>query len=577
MVRTVFLLLKRLVVVGLLAGIGTGWSLALPPRARSLPAASPDLAMPVRGAIHVHSQRSDGTGDVGEIAVAASLTGLDFVIVTDHGNATREPDPPQYREGVLCIDAVEISTEQGHVVALGLPPAPYPLAGEARDVIEDIARLGGFAIAAHPGSLKTELQWRGWDSPIGGLEWLNGDSEWRDESGWSLARTLLTYPARKAETLTSLLDRPDATMRQWDELTKRRRVVAFAGADAHARIGMRSIGEPYDSGGALHVPSYEQMFRVFTNALPGTTFSGDAASDARAVLTAIRSGHVYSTIDGLAGPAAMSFTATSGAVTVAAGDVLPLRGPVTLRVAVQAPDTARIELIKDGGLMETAAGTRLERVVDSAEAAYRVEIVLPESPGEPPVPWMVSNPIYVGYEATGAVPSDTRSRATRFATQYGNGPATGWTVETSMASLGALEVVKTVGGTQLSFRYALGGAASSNPFAALVMPAGSALAGYDRLMFTARADRPMRLSVQLREPGREVGAEAGERWQRSVYLDPTPRDVTVYFDDMAPRGRVSRPRPTPAIVRSVLFVIDTMNTPLGGRGTIRIDEVKYAR
>lgn len=105
------------------------------------------------------------------------------------------------------------------------------------------------------------------------------------------------------------------------------------------------------------------------------------------------------------------------------------------------------------------------------------------------------------------------------------------------------------------------------------MPAGSGLSEYDRLMFTARADRPMRLSVQLREPGRE----AGERWHRSVYLDPTPRDITVYFDDMRPRGVTSRPLPTLANVQSILFVVDTVNTPLGGNGTIWMGDLKYGR
>ncbi len=566
-------MLKRVIVVVLVAGVAGAWYVALPRRARALPQVPGTLTPPVRGAIHVHSRRSDGTGDLEAIAAAAARAGLDFVIMTDHGDATREPEPPQYREGVLCIDAVELSTDHGHVVALGLPQAPYPLAGEARDVVEDILRLGGFAMAAHPGSEKPELQWSDWDTPLGGLEWLNADSEWRDESVWSLARALLTYPIRSTETLVSLLDRPTATMDRWDELTQRRRVVAVAGADAHARIGLWSISEPYGNGSSLHVPAYERMFEVFSNSLPQTTFTGDAAADALAVLAAIRGGHVYSTIDGLGGPAAMSFTATSGTVTAAAGDVLPLSGPVTLRVDVQGPDTVRIELMKDGSLLHTTAGTMLEQTVDAAAAVYRVEIVLPGTPGEPPVPWMVSNPIYVGRDATDAAPSDTRPRASRFAVQYGNGPATGWSIETSGASLGALDEVPAVDGTQLSLRYALGGTVASDPFAAFVMPAGSALPAYDRLMFTASANRPMRLSVQLREP---VG-EAGERWQRSVYVDSTPRSVTVYFDDMMPRGVTSRARPTLANVQSVLFVVDTLNTPLGGNGTLRIDDVKYAR
>ena len=562
-----------MIVIALLAGTAGAWYAALPPRARVAPTVSGAPAPPVRGAIHVHSRRSDGTGDVDAIAAAAARAGLDFVIMTDHGDATRGPDPPQYREGVLSIDAVEISTEQGHVVALDLPMAPYPLGGEARDVIEDISRLGGFAIAAHPNSEKPGLEWGDWDLQLGALEWLNADSEWRDESVWSLGRALLTYPIRSTETLVSLLDRPTATMARWDELTQRRQVVAVAGADAHARIGFRSIGEPYGNGGSLHVPSYEHMFQVFSNALPHTTFSGDAAADARAVLAAIRSGHVYSTIDGLGGPAVMSFTATSGIATAVAGDVLPLGGPVTLRVDVQAPGAARIELVKDGAILQTAADTMLELEVDAAAAVYRVEIVLPGYPGEPPVPWMVSNPIYVGRDATDTALSDARPRASQFAVQYGNGPATGWAIEASQASLGALDEVPAVGGTQLSLRYALGGTVASGPFAAFVMPAGSALAAYDRLIFTAWANHPMRLSVQLR--GSE--GEAGERWHRSVYLDPTPREITVYFDDLTPRSVTSRPQPTLSDVQSILFVVDTVNTPLGGNGTIWMDDVKYAR
>ena len=55
----------------------------------------------VFGAYHVHSARSDGSGTPDEIAAAAARAGLRFVILTDHGDATRAPDPPAYRHGVL--------------------------------------------------------------------------------------------------------------------------------------------------------------------------------------------------------------------------------------------------------------------------------------------------------------------------------------------------------------------------------------------------------------------------------------------------------------------------------------------
>jgi len=91
-------------------------------------------------------------------------------------------------------------------------------------------------------------------------------------------------------------------------------------------------------------------------------------------------------------------------------------------------------------------------------------------------------------------------------------------------------------------------------------------------VFTARADRPMRLSVQLRSPDGE-----GERWRRSVYLDSTPRTIDVAFNDFRPVGSTSSPRPALAKIDSILFVIDTINNKIGSNGQIQIDDIRYAR
>ena len=544
-----------------------------PPAPLAVGGADPNLASrTVRGAFHVHTNRSDGFADKASVAGAARRAGLQFVVFTDHGDATRKPDAFRYRSGVLCIDGVEISTQHGHLVVLGLPQSPYPLGGEARDVLEDVARMGGFVIAAHPESARSALQWTAWGSRLDGLEWLNGDSEWRDESGWSLARAMFSYPGRPTESLASLLDRPVSALARWDALTRTRRIVGIAGSDAHARIGLRTLGEPYDSGSSLHVPSYEQVFRLFSNALPGTTLTGDAAVDGPAVIAAVRAGHLYSTIDALGGPAAMSFAATSGTATASGGDVLPLAGPIALRIEVQAPPEARVAVLKDGSVLETRTGTLVELSEPAAPGVYRVEVTLPAAPGDPVIPWIVSNPVYAGRDPVDPPPV-ARPRATSFAVQYKDGPATGWVVETSPASVAKIDEIKAVGGLQLSLRYGVGGAASAGPFAAFVMPAGPDLQQFTQLTFTGRADKPTRVSVQLRSPA----GQEGERWHRSVYLDSEPREVTVYFDEMTPRGPTSQPRPNLAAVEAVLFVLDTVNTPLGGNGTLWIDEVRYGR
>src|SRR5688572_29254112 len=162
--------------------------LPLPARPTPMPHAG---AVEAAGAFHIHTNRSDGSGTPDDAAAAAARAGLHFVILTDHGDGTRAPDPPQYRSGVLVVDAVELATARGHYIAIGLPQAPYPLRGEPRDVIEDVKRLGGFGVVAHPDSAKPALQWHDWDAPFDAMEWLNADTEWRDEAVPRLARALV--------------------------------------------------------------------------------------------------------------------------------------------------------------------------------------------------------------------------------------------------------------------------------------------------------------------------------------------------------------------------------------------------
>jgi len=242
-----------------------------PPRRLSL---SPAADGTVPGILHVHTNRSDGLSGPDEIAAAAARAGLKFIVFTDHGDATRRLDPPQYRSGVLCIDGVEISTSGGHYIAIDMPPSPYPLAGEPRDVVEDVRRLGGFGIAAHPDSPKLELKWREWTAPIDGVELLNPDTAWRvwidharePAMKWParrrLAFALVDYAYRPAEVMASLIE-PSRAFYNWEALTRRRRVVALAGVDAHAKLAPRSA-DPGDSRFALPFPGYESSFRILS-------------------------------------------------------------------------------------------------------------------------------------------------------------------------------------------------------------------------------------------------------------------------------------------------------------------------
>ena len=141
-------------------------------------------------------------------------------------------------------------------------------------------------------------------------------------------------------------------------------MVAIAGADAHARLGFRSVGEPYDNGASLHVPAYEQLFRTFSNVVPGVSLTGDAAADANLVIDAIRSGHVYTAIDGMGSGGTLSFTATDGDTRAEPGDVISSRRELTLNVEIEGRPDALVQLFRDG-VRTNEAVTRLKHETEN--------------------------------------------------------------------------------------------------------------------------------------------------------------------------------------------------------------------
>jgi hypothetical protein len=189
--------------------------------------------------------------------------------------------------------------------------------------------------------------------------------------------------------------------------------------------------------------------------------------------------------------------------------------------------------------------------------------------GTPPAPWLVSNPIYVGAAGPVVVPPTPVESAARVLYRDGPSPLA---LEHSDRSIGAVQTVRAEGGTQLSLRYALGGRLSEAPFVAFATDAPE-IAGYTGVRFTGRANRPTRISVQLR-----ASAEQGSgRWRRSVYLDESARTITVPFAEFRPvRAGLDVAPPLPSIA-SLLFVLDTLNTALGSNGEFWLDDLAFVR
>lgn len=387
-------------------------------RYRPLPSSLPDGARPAtspvgdpwQGAIHVHSELSDGSGTVEEIAAAAAAAGLDFVVLTDHsplGPRGRAEDG--WYGDVLVVAGEEISTVEGHLLALGVPTHPFRFGHWARAALEDIRELGGFALVAHPHH--PEETWTGGWSGVTGMEAFNLAEAWA-LTGWG-ARV-----ARLGEQLINprygflrLLAGRGESLALWDRRTRLGRADLAGAARSPARGPAGPIPRPLvgvaaaDAHGSLlpgwlpALPRYEDTFASLGTLVwlqeapaPGSPGAGDK------LLAALQAGRAAAAVRALGEPEGFWFLARGpGGRILGPGEVGAWEeGPWTLEASLGTEGPRRLVLLRDGEAVARSDGRTL---VHSPEepGTYRLEAHRLEGGPESrwPVPWVASNPVYL--------------------------------------------------------------------------------------------------------------------------------------------------------------------------------------
>ena len=428
-----------------------------------------------------------------------------------------------------------------------MPAAPYPLGGDADAVAEDVGRLGGFGVAAHPDSAKAELKWSGEPAVIDGIEWLNLDSEWRDEPRGALMRVALHYVVRPGPALASILDRPAGALERWRAMSARRPVVALAAHDAWRDLrGQRPRGPRVDRAALVRRASAPSRFASFSTRRRAAQRRMRPRSSPRSDVAASspRSTRLPRRPTSITESTSMAQPSRWAARTA-------LRQAPGRTCAPSLPPDARLLLIRDGAAVVESGG-EIDAPL-SSPGVYHVEARVPGLG----VPWLLSNPVYL--RESDAPISGDGPRYVPGASLDGEAQ-----LEKDAASNGT--VTAFAEGFEVAYRLGRGARASQCVAAALALssrPAGGAI------VFDGRASRPMRVSVQLR-----FNASGGARWGRSVYLSPESRSVALPLASLLPLD-LSSPMPDPATASS-LVVVDLTNAAPGQSGSFAISNLAFA-
>jgi hypothetical protein len=200
------------------------------------------------GSIHIHSKFSDGTGSVKEIAGYASESELDFIILTDHNTLkAKEKGFENWYKKTMLIVGYEVNDikNRNHYLVFGLNEVVGSFVklkdGDlgnkltAVEYVKEIKKRGGIGFLAHPDEKRKHLEghpaypWTAWESEeFDGIEIWNHMSEWAEGLNDSNKVSRFIHP------LKSIISPAAETLKRWDKLNEKRKVVALGGIDAHA-------------------------------------------------------------------------------------------------------------------------------------------------------------------------------------------------------------------------------------------------------------------------------------------------------------------------------------------------------
>jgi hypothetical protein len=344
------------------------------------------------GVIHLHSSYSfDGRTTISAILDAARQSGIDILLLTDHSTLRAKEDGFEgWREGILLIVGEEIAPRFNHYLAFGLGDAIACAEGQPDlppQVYMDRVRTGGgMGFIAHPDHTGTAMfhvkhyPWTDWSvTGYTGMGIWDFMTDWQSSLSGRI-RAILSY----AFPALFLRGPSPATLERWDRLTQERRVVGIGELDNHDSL--RHVWKI-----PLPVFPFSRVFNLIrTHILLEEALSGEDRADITAILTALRNGRLYVSLDHFRSASGFSLTLTEGGRKATMGDEFILYRSAELRALF--PHRARIRLIRNGNLFRQETAKELCATL-CEPGVYRIEADLKAFGRYRP--WIFSNPLYV--------------------------------------------------------------------------------------------------------------------------------------------------------------------------------------
>ncbi len=330
---------------------------------------APDPNYPLvdyKGVVHVHSfLGGHSAGTFSEIIDAAKANQLQFVIMTEHTEKdfdTAAMTLQGMHGGVLFVNGNETSVENGDRF-LVLP--------------------GNLSFAAYPEEFKN------WENPaINGVEVYNVFTNARQVNPviafFDVLWSQRSYPDL---IFAHYQQRPDESLKKWDQGLARNKLVGIGGNDSHANIGVSLKDSSGKTLLGIQLDPYVTSFRlVRLHVLMERT----STFDANRLVDAIRAGHCFIGFDFLGDASGFAFEVQNTAEGKLQGDEILLQPETRLRV--RTPVASRIVIFKDGNVWLDESGITSKEVAVTERGVYRVEAYLPQLGNKL---WIISNPIYV--------------------------------------------------------------------------------------------------------------------------------------------------------------------------------------